>query len=99
MSFTPSQVKPVQAQAFKYADLAFCTRRMLRALDGYWGAWEKDGGWMSLWWDTFERYRRGVEAILNAERPAESGGQARATRGFTADDLKRDTLRPEGTSE
>ena len=44
-------------------------RRMLRALDGYW--WCYDGYRPSIateetWWSAFEKYRRQVEAILDA---------------------------------
>ena len=45
------------------AELSREVRRMLRCLDGYWAAWERDE-WMTPWWEAFEKYRARVEEVL-----------------------------------
>lgn len=47
-----------------YALLAFNTRRMLRALDGYWKVYEERDG-AEAWWTVYERYRAKVERTLS----------------------------------
>jgi hypothetical protein len=42
--------------------LQACTRRMLFALDRYWQA--EETSWDRLWWETYERERAKVEALL-----------------------------------
>lgn len=62
-----SETKRIQDLAFEVTDrneqLAKAARRTLRALDGYWAAWEEDGRRMELWWTVYERWRVRLEEL------------------------------------